>query len=433
MAIDTLETRFEIFFALFLGGRMDGRWGTKESELESEVARQLGWSKTDRKLLTSRLDHLVSYDLSLFKNAARCRPLGQTIYRLAFCAAAIDGVPNTDERRFLGNLVQRLLGASDSEAESQILSKLADASYFGSSGLELGQSSIEEDSRSSVFGGLGQGAPHPIRQPLNEVMSELDGLIGLEGVKTEIKRLASFLEIQKKRSAASLQVADISLHIVFSGAPGTGKTSVARIISKIYHSLEFLEKGHLVETDRSGLVGQYVGHTAQKTNEAVDRALGGVLFIDEAYGLSRSEGESDFGGEAVDTLVKRMEDERHRLVVIVAGYPEEMQGFLDSNPGLRSRFNTHLHFENYSAAELCKIFKIFCDNNDYRLSAKAETKLFEIFKKETERAGKGFGNGRFARNLFEQIIRNHAFRLSLREGPLDRETLETLALEDIAE
>tara|TARA_R100000027_G_scaffold683_2_gene781 strand:+ start:7414 stop:8775 length:1362 start_codon:yes stop_codon:yes gene_type:complete len=428
--LDSLETRFELYFALFLASRMDAKWGPREADLLAEVARQLGWSSTDLRLLASRADHLPSYHLEEFKKATRCRPLAEAVFRLAFSAAVVDGLPNLDERRFLDNLGRRLLGEPDSEAEAEILTMFNLSTEHSISTDERGisgSSNLTPTASSAVLPDI------PSRPPIEKVISELDRLIGLQGVKTEIKRLAGFLEIQKQRSAASLQVADISLHIVFSGAPGTGKTTVARIVAKIYHSLGFLQRGHLIETDRSGLVGQYVGHTAKKTNEAVDRAIGGVLFIDEAYSLARSSDGSDFGGEAIDTLVKRMEDERHQLVVIVAGYPTEMQEFLDSNPGLRSRFNTHLDFENYSASELCKIFAMFCKNNDYRLSPEAEEKLLHIFERETSLAGSSFGNGRYARNLFEQIIRNHAFRLSRRRGPLDRETLALLAPEDIAD
>ena len=190
----------------------------------------------------------------------------------------------------------------------------------------------------------------------DEALAELDALVGLESVKAEVKKLASFVKISEERKKAGLKVPPMSYHMVFTGNPGTGKTTVARIMAKIFRSLGVLKKGHLVETDRSGLVAGYVGQTAEKTNEIIDKALDGVLFIDEAYALTEDGGKG-YGGEAIATLLKRMEDERDRLIVVVAGYTEEMKKFIDANPGLKSRFNRYIEFPDYSAAELAEMFR----------------------------------------------------------------------------
>ncbi len=248
-------------------------------------------------------------------------------------------------------------------------------------------------------------------------------------MKDEIEKLVHFLEIQKRREALQLKTAALSLHLVFSGNPGTGKTTVARILARIFKKLKILKKGHLVETDRMGLVGQYVGHTAKKTSEIVDSALDGILFIDEAYSLVG--GENDFGAEAIDTLVKRMEDDRDRLIVIVAGYPNDMDEFIQSNPGLKSRFSKTILFSDFNSTELSKIFQIFCQNNQYELSNGAETKLTQVFEYALSDTGDDFGNGRYARNLFEQIIRNQAMRLRQLKQTLSKKALMTIEAADI--
>ena len=198
---------------------------------------------------------------------------------------------------------------------------------------------------------------------------ELDELIGLEQVKEEVRSLANFVKIQKQREAKGLKTPKMSFHLVFTGSPGTGKTTVARIVARIYKDLGVLKKGHLVETDRSGLVANYVGQTATKTNEIVDSALNGVLFIDEAYALVPTANKNnDYGQEAISTLLKRMEDDRDKLVVIVAGYTKEMNRFIDSNPGLKSRFNRYINFPDYTSGELCEIFNMYVKKNQYRVS-----------------------------------------------------------------
>lgn len=257
----------------------------------------------------------------------------------------------------------------------------------------------------------------------------LNDLIGLSSVKEEITQLANFIKIQQVRQSKGLRTPDISYHCVFTGNPGTGKTTVARIMASIYKELGILKKGHLVETDRSGLVAEYVGQTAVKTNKIIDSALDGVLFIDEAYSLVQGAKE-DFGQEAISTLLKRMEDDRNRLVVILAGYSSEMKGFIDSNPGLQSRFNRYIHFSDYTADELKQIFLLNAKKNQYTLDEEASSVLGEIMSSAIGHKDKNFGNARFVRNLFEKSIQNQATRLSSQSN-ITEEVLSILKAEDL--
>ena len=258
---------------------------------------------------------------------------------------------------------------------------------------------------------------------------ELQSLIGLSSVKKEIETLTNFIKIQKEREAKGLKISQPSYHCVFTGNPGTGKTTVARIVAGIYKELGVLKNGHLVETDRSGLVAEYVGQTAVKTNKIIDSALDGVLFIDEAYSLITGS-ENDYGKEAIATLLKRMEDNRDRLVVILAGYTVEMQDFINSNPGLQSRFNRYIEFPDYSAEELYEIFELNIKKFDYSISDTVIEKLKAFFNNSVEHKDKNFGNARFVRNFFEKTLENQANRLA-RETNLTTEKLKEISLEDI--
>ena len=259
---------------------------------------------------------------------------------------------------------------------------------------------------------------------------ELNDLIGLEEVKAEVRSLANFVKVQKQRQEKGLKTPNLSYHLVFTGSPGTGKTTVARIVARIYKDLGILKKGHLVETDRSGLIGQYVGQTAPRVNAMCDSALNGVLFIDEAYAITQSESGNDYGAEAVATLLKRMEDDRDRLVVIVAGYTNEMKKFIDTNPGLQSRFNRYIHFPDYSSDDLYKIFRKYLKKNEYTITKEAANYLKERLDYAVEHKDRNFGNARFVRNVFEKTIQAQANRIA-KAGKVPEAELVEITLADV--
>ncbi|GAB4386433.1 MAG: hypothetical protein Kow00121_53020 [Elainellaceae cyanobacterium] len=269
-----------------------------------------------------------------------------------------------------------------------------------------------------------------LEQILEQAMSELNDLVGLDNIKEEVKTLANFLKVQKIRMERGLAQTTVSLHAVFCGPPGTGKTTIARLMSRIYQGLGFLKKGHLVETDRSGMVAGYIGQTAKRVDELVNSALDGVLFIDEAYALVPKDTSRDFGQEAIDILLKRMEDYRDRLVIIVAGYTDEMTTFIESNPGLKSRFNRYFYFNDYEPQELLAIFEKMAGKSHFKLTAEAQAKLLRLFEELYVRRDRTFGNARVARNLFEKSIERQANRLAVLSAFTD-EILTTLLPEDI--
>ncbi len=270
-------------------------------------------------------------------------------------------------------------------------------------------------------------APEPAR-PIAELLAELDALTGLANVKAEVRRLTSLLQVQQLRAERGLPVIETSHHLVFTGNPGTGKTTVARLLSQIYHSIGVVTRGHLVETDRSKLVAGYVGQTALKTEQALASALGGMLLIDEAYALARG-GDNDFGREAIDTLVKFMEDHRDDIAIVAAGYPTEMQSFIDTNPGLKSRFTRTIFFPDYTDDELVTIFVNLAAKNGYDLSDDGLAKVRQMIGAEPRT--RGFGNARYVRNLFETAIAHQAMRIAPMSDP-SNEQLATLVADDIA-
>src|SRR3989440_3079913 len=265
-------------------------------------------------------------------------------------------------------------------------------------------------------------------EKLEQVLQELEELVGIATVKDKVKETANFARIQQLRIAQGLQPIPTSYHSVYTGNPGTGKTSVARLMGRIYKSLGILKKGHLIECDRAALVAEYVGQTAPRTNAVVDSALDGILFIDEAYSLVK-EGE-DFGQEVIETLLKRMEDNRDRLIVIVAGYPDEMERFIHSNPGLHSRFARFIEFPDYDALELCRIFGQICRKNGLSLTPPLKEKVIDHFHYLSAHPGPHFGNARLVRNCFEAVINAQASRLSARPD-IDAQALSSLEAEDL--
>ena len=265
---------------------------------------------------------------------------------------------------------------------------------------------------------------------LDELMAELDSLIGLVDVKKEVSSLINLIKVRKMRENHGLKVMDMSFHMVFTGNPGTGKTTVARLVAKIYKQLGFLSKGQLIETDRSGLVAGYVGQTAGKVTDVVNSALGGILFIDEAYALARKGMENDFGREAIDTLVKLMEDHRDDLVVIVAGYTDEMHDFLTSNPGLISRFNKYIDFKDYTDQELMDILHMNAGRQGYEVSAEADDVVKEMLSAMTLSDRLDFGNARGMRNTLEKLVQAQANRIAALQGEITKDMLVQITGED---
>ncbi len=349
------------------------------------------------------------------------------MYDYSAALANIDGKLTVAEIQWLQFMEKYIGGSLFANAARNIKFSPHEVKYK-----ENGDSGDEIDEAGDAFGatvtakisGLGDSAKLSAEQCGEEAEKQLNALVGLASVKQEVITFRNFLKIQNERKKKGLSVPPTSYHLVFSGNPGTGKTTIARIMAQILKSLGVISSGHLVEASRSDLVAGYMGQTAIKTNKVIDSALNGVLFIDEAYTLSRSS-ENDFGQEAIDTLLKRMEDDRDRLVVIIAGYTDEIKNFVGSNPGLASRFNRYINFPDYTESELEEIFKMLVDKYDYVLNDSARVALQQtiakaVAEKDAEAfdagtvAGKSthFGNGRFVRNLFEKTIERQANRLA---------------------
>ena len=299
--------------------------------------------------------------------------------------------------------------------------------------LKLVPAFVYQAQRSAAGQEAAQGAQVPAAEAekpdFDELMAQLESLVGLDDVKKDVKNLINLVKVRRLRQENGLPVPPMSLHMVFIGNPGTGKTTVARLISGLYASIGVLSKGQLVEVDRSGLVAGYVGQTALKTQEVIKSALGGVLFIDEAYSLS-SGGDNDFGREAIETILKAMEDHRDDLIVVVAGYTGPMEQFLNSNPGLESRFNKYFFFPDYTGEQLLAIFKMQCRKNSYTLTPEAEKTAEELFTQLYEQRGDNFGNGRDVRNCFEDMIVRQSNRVAQMAAPT-KDDLMAILPEDI--
>jgi Cdc6-like AAA superfamily ATPase len=376
----------------------------------------------DSDLLTGKDEWLRTpstlFDLLVKADARDGRRRANTYYdvalKLAHAAAAIDLVPSPDEIAAIDRFRTVLLSAMDA------------------AGVPRPGQPASASGRPAATTTAPSGTPMPEpelppERPIEELLAELDALVGLDHVKTEVRQLTSLLRIQKLRADADLPTVETSRHLVFTGNPGTGKTTVARLLSQIYRSLDVVTKGHLVETDRSDLVAGYVGQTATRTRTVLESALGGTLLIDEAYALARG-GDNDFGREAIDTLVKYMEDHRDDLAIVACGYPAEMAELIDANPGLASRFTRTVVFPDYTDDELVAIFELMSGAKEYHLDADARTLLRAIFVAEPR--GRGFGNARLARNLFERAVNRHALRLAEVDAPT-REQLITLTAADV--
>ncbi|MGH2711261.1 MAG: AAA family ATPase [Actinomycetota bacterium] len=299
-----------------------------------------------------------------------------------------------------------------------------------SADLETFRESLEERLATVTDAEPSSNDPEAAAETLERIFTDLEALVGLRDVKDQVTTLSNLLRVQARRLELGLAEVTAARHMVFVGPPGTGKTTVARLVGRIFRALGLLDKGHVVEVGRQDLVAGYMGQTAIKTDAAVERALDGVLFIDEAYTLA-SDTDEDFGHEAIATLLKRMEDDRDRLVVVVAGYPEEMREFLSSNPGLASRFPETIEFPGFSPRELVEILERFCDEAQYRMEPRAKERAGAMLKAAWEKRDRSFGNARMARNLFEDVVAEQANRV-VREGDMDREAVSSLTEEDFA-
>ncbi len=343
--------------------------------------------------------------------------------QLAHAVAAVDLVPSADEIAAIDRFRSMMLATMDAAAVTR-----PGASRHGTAvpaGTTPAGSRSPTTSTTTTTPVQSPDAPAP--EPIEVPLAELDALVGLEAVKREVRRLTSLLQVQQLRTERGLPVIEISHHLVFTGNPGTGKTTVARLLSRIYRSLAVLSSGHLVETDRSGLVAGYVGQTATKTKAILEQALGGTLLIDEAYALARG-GEQDFGREAIDTIVKFMEDHRDDLAVVAAGYPDEMIMFISTNPGLQSRFGRIVHFADYTTDELVQIFVRLGERHEYHAGDDAIEALRLVIAAQPR--DQGFGNARFVRNVFEAAVTKQAIRVAPLSDP-STEQLTTLTVADI--
>lgn len=423
--------------------RADDRWTAPEKRVAAAMIEHL-WGE---KLRGSELREAAT---GLFQQAdqlswealvapfVRYRPLADSkaqvetiVMRLANLVAKCDGQTMPEESVALHTLQREIDMALHPAKPETVLAPLSGQTPDGkkSGGSQAHQQQQEQKEAS-------EGAPEPLsdaerEQRLRAALDELEQLIGLEPVKHRIRSYTNFLRLQQQRREAGLSTMPISLHMAFVGNPGTGKTTVARIVGQILGAMGTLHSGHVVETDRSGLVAEYAGQTATKTNKLCDSAIGGILFIDEAYSLVDASGDDAYGREAIQTLLKRMEDDRDSMAVILAGYSDEMAKMIRSNPGLSSRINTQIEFDDYAALELGEIFECLCRQNQYQLPGDARYRLLVGFNHLFQKRDKHFGNGRLVRNAFEDSVRRLADRIA-ETTQLSEDLLTSLTAADIS-
>ena len=369
-------------------------------------------------------DRMREYDRLTGSHLARRFVDQLTLILLVF--AAVDDVVSETEAGFVNSCSDLLLALCDGDGLEGDRPALKADGF-----ITRGPAAPAARKQAAQEGAEAEEKPLPPPN-LDEVLAELDALCGLEQVKKDVKSLINLVKVRKLRQENGLPVPPMSLHLVFLGNPGTGKTTVARLLAKIYHAIGVLSKGQLVEVDRSGLVAGFVGQTAIKTQEAVQKAIGGVLFIDEAYALVNQENANDFGREAIEVLLKNMEDHREDLIVIVAGYTGLMEKFIHANPGLESRFNKYFFFEDYDGEQLMEIFRSVCRKNGYTLSQEAEDWAREDFRDLYDCRDENFGNARDVRNLFEKAVARQSDRVARLESPT-REQLMELLPQDLKE
>ena len=370
-------------------------------------------------------EDLRQYDR--LKGTALARRFADQLTLLLLLFAAVDGVVSESEAGFVNGCSDALLELCDKDGLRPDRPAVRADEFIAP---RPGQPAAAK--RAEAPAPKEEKPPEEPEPTLEELLVQLDELCGLERVKKDVKSLINLVKVRRLREEAGLPVPPMSLHLVFMGNPGTGKTTVARLLAKIYHAVGVLSKGQLVEVDRSGLVAGFVGQTALKTQEAVQKAIGGVLFIDEAYALVNADSANDFGHEAIEVILKNMEDHRKDLIVIVAGYTDRMERFIHANPGLESRFNKYFFFEDYDGGQLMDIFRSMCKKNGYTLSEEGgrfvEKDLQELYDSRDE----NFGNARDVRNLFEQAVARQADRVSQLEEPTKEQLME-LRPEDLEE
>jgi AAA+ superfamily predicted ATPase/tellurite resistance protein len=426
--------------------RADDRWTIPEKKVATAMIEYLwGESFTGHELREAATGLFAQADAlrwdSLVAPFVRYPPLADSkadvetvVMRLANLVAKCDGQTMPEESMALHELQREMDAALRPESPQNTLAPLSPSNNQQTQYQpQTRSSSVIQAVETNTSAGDANGPPDEIERAerLTRAMNELKGLIGLSNVKERVRSYANFLKLQQTRRESGLTTMPISLHMAFTGNPGTGKTTVARIIGQILGAMGTLPSGHVVETDRSGLVGQYAGQTAPKTNALCDSARGGVLFIDEAYSLVDAKGDDAYGREAIQTLLKRMEDDRESMAVILAGYTGEMDEMIKSNPGLSSRINTRIEFDDYGPAEMGRIFERMCNQNQYDLPAAARHRLLIGFHELFEKRDRHFGNGRLVRNAFEDSVRALADRIA-EVSVLSEDLLSKLTEADIS-